>query len=407
MKTIRLALLMSLVAFGAAAAPTTAVASAHAPMQAYMFLHVYSDSTVVRLELAVTDVVRTLALPWDPKARPTADQVRAGLAAIRTYVEPRFALGAGAERAAPVYRGFDFRGTETGEFLLLEYVIDKPLGARVPITLTPFFELAEATRRNLVVIQHNWRTGTFNNDANVSLILSPQEPTQVLDLSDSSVWRGFLALVRLGVWHIWIGLDHILFLIALILPSVLRREGGRWRPAESFGRAFLKIVTIVSCFTIAHTITLSLAALGVVDLPSRLVESVIALSITIAALHNLWPVAKVNEAAIAFVFGLFHGFGFASVLGSLGLGTDHLVLSLLGFNLGVEIGQVAIIAAVFPLLFLTRRLRIYNWALRAGSVGLMAIGLLWVTERAIGFNVPLTSIAKAMLGMKSDSASTT
>ena len=195
-----------------------------------MFLRVYSDSAVVRLELAVTDVVRALALPWDPKARPTPDQVRASLAAIRSYVEPRFALGAGAERAAPVYRSFDFRGTETGEFLLLEYVIDKPLGTRVPITLTPFFELAEATRRNLVVIQHNWRTGTFNNDGNVSLILSPQEPTQELDLSDSSVWRGFVALVRLGVWHIWIGIDHILFLIALILPSVLRREGGRWRP---------------------------------------------------------------------------------------------------------------------------------------------------------------------------------
>lgn len=407
MKTIRLALLMSLLAFGAAAAPTTAVASAHAPLQGYMFLEVYGDSTVVRLELAVPDVIRALTLPWDPKTRPTREQVQASLAAIRNYVEPRFALGAGAERTAPIYRGFDVRPTESGEFLLLEYVVGKPLGARVPITMTPFFEFDEPTRRNLLVIEHNWRTGTFGNHMNISLVLSPEEPTQVLDLSDSSVWRGFFALVRLGVEHIWIGIDHILFLVALILPSVLRREGGRWRPAESFSRALIKIVTIVSCFTIAHTITLSLAALGVVDLPSRLVESVIALSITIAALHNLWPSPKVNEAAIAFVFGLFHGFGFASVLGSLGLGTDHLVLSLLGFNLGVEIGQVAIIAAVFPLLFFARRLRVYNLALRLGSVGLMAIGLLWVAERAVGFNVPIVPIAKAMLGMKSDSASTT
>jgi len=207
------------------------------------------------------------------------------------------------------------------------------------------------------------------------------------------------------VWHIWIGLDHILFLMALVLPSVLRRESGRWQPAENFGRALVKILTIVSCFTIAHTITLSLAALGVVNVPSRLVESVIALSITLAALHNLWPVAKVNEAAIAFVFGLFHGFGFASVLGSLGLGTDHLVWSLLGFNLGVEIGQVAIIAVVFPLLFIARRWRIYTLGFRLGSVGLVAIGLLWVAERSTGFNVPLIPIAKAVLGMKS--ASTT
>ena len=406
MKTIRLALLMSIIALGATSAPPPVAAAAHAPQQAYMFLEVYTDSAVVRVELAVVDIVRALALPWDPKARPTPEQIQASLAAIRAYVEPRFALGTGTARLTPVYRAFDRRTTESGEFLFLEYGVAAPLGVRVPITLTPFFEFNESTRRNMVVIQHNWRTGTFNNEANVSLILSPQEPTQELDLSSSSLWRGFLALVRLGVWHIWIGLDHILFLIALILPSVLRREGGRWVPAESFGRAFLKIVTIVSCFTVAHTITLSLAALGVVDLPSRLVESIIALSITIAALHNLWPVAKVNEAAIAFVFGLFHGFGFASVLGELGLGTDHLVLSLLGFNLGVEIGQVAIIAVVFPLLFFMRRLRVYNLALRVGSIGLMAIGLMWLAERSLGFNVPLVPLAKAVLGMKSDTTTT-
>ncbi|HEX6047648.1 MAG TPA: HupE/UreJ family protein, partial [Gemmatimonadaceae bacterium] len=135
------------------------------------------------------------------------------------------------------------------------------------------------------------------------------------------------------------------------------------------------------------------------ELPSRFVESVIAGSITIAALHNIWPVARVNEAAIAFVFGLFHGFGFASVLGDIGLGTDHLVLSLLGFNLGVEIGQVAIIAAIFPVLFFVRRWRVYNWGLRVASVGLMAIGLLWAAERTFGFNVALVPMAKAMLGM--------
>jgi hypothetical protein len=135
------------------------------------------------------------------------------------------------------------------------------------------------------------------------------------------------------------------------------------------------------------------------------VESVIAASIAVAALHNLWPVARVNEAAIAFVFGLFHGFGFASVLGDLGLGTEHLVLSLLGFNLGVEIGQVAIISAIFPILFLVRRLRVYDLVLRTGSAALIAIGLLWVAERTMGFNVPLVPIVRSVLGMGADSTS--
>ena len=234
MKTIRIAMLLSLVALGAASAPTTAVATAHAPQQAYMFLLVYTDSAVVRLELATRDVERALALGWDSKTRLTRDQVEASLAAIRGYAEPRFSLGDGAGRIVPVYRSFATRETEAGEFLLLEYAVARPLGAQVPITLTPFFEFDEATRRNMVVIQHNWRTGTFNNEGNVSLILSPRDPTQTLDLSNSTIWRGFMALVRLGVWHIWIGIDHILFLVALVLPSVLRREGGRWVPAPSF-----------------------------------------------------------------------------------------------------------------------------------------------------------------------------
>lgn len=400
MRTIRLGLLAALTAF--ASVTTASEAAAHAPRQGYMFLRLHSDSTIVRLELYLADVERALALGWDPSVRPTRAQVQARLEAIRAYAEAHFALGADEERLTPVFRDFGFRAAETGEYLLLEYLIGGPLPKQVPITLTPFFE-HDATHRNLVVVEHNWRTGTFDNEANVSLILSPQAPTQLLDLTSSSLWRGFLALVRLGVWHIWIGLDHILFLVALILPAVLQRDRGRWQPAPRFGGALVKILTIVTCFTIAHTITLSLAALGVVELPSRLVESVIAVSIAVAALHNLWPMARVNEAAIAFVFGLFHGFGFASVLGDLGLGTEHLVLSLLGFNLGVEIGQVAIISAIFPVLFLARRLRAYDLVLRAGSVALIAIGLLWAAERTMGFNVPLVPIVRGVLGVGTDS----
>jgi hypothetical protein len=378
-------------------------AAAHAPRQGYMFLRLHSDSTIVRLELHVPDLERALALGWDPVARPSREQVLAKLDIIRAYAESHFALGTASAPVAAAYRSFDFRAAENGEFLLLEYFVGAALPPQVPITLTPFFEI-DALHRNLVVVEHDWKSGTFDNESNVSLILSPRESTQTLDLTSSSLWRGFLALVRLGVWHIWIGLDHILFLVALILPSVLRREDGRWKPAPSFGGAFLKILAIVTCFTVAHTITLSLAALGKVELPSRLVESIIAASIAVAALHNLWPVARINEPLIAFVFGLFHGFGFASVLGDLGLGTEHLVLSLLGFNLGVEIGQVAIIAAIFPVLFLLRRLRVYDLVLRVGSVALIAIGLLWVAERTMGFNIPLVAIVRSVLGMGGDAA---
>jgi hypothetical protein len=370
-----------------------------------MFLRLHGDSMAVRLELFVPDLERALKLGWNANVRPSDDDVRARLAMIRAYAESHFALGPATSRISATYRGFSFRRAETGDYLLLEYLVPKAVPTLLPITLTPFFELDDGYR-NMVVVEHDWNTATFSNEGQVSLIMSPDEPTQILDRSHSAVWRGFVALIRLGVWHIWIGLDHILFLVALVLPSVLSRENGQWRPSPNFRRSLWKIVKIVTFFTIAHSVTLSLAALDVVHLPSRLIETIIAISIAAAALHNLWQVSRVSEAMIAFVFGLFHGFGFATVLGELSLGTDHLVLSLLGFNLGVEIGQIAIIAAIFPLLYFVRRVRVYQFAMRASSIVLIAIGILWASERAIGFNVPLVPIARSILGIGSPSSTT-
>lgn len=205
-------------------------------------------------------------------------------------------------------------------------------------------------------------------------------------------------MVGQGIWHILIGLDHILFLVALILPAVLIRKDGEWEPVDSFRKALYTIVGIVTFFTLAHSVTLSLAALDVIRLPSRLVESVIAGSIAVAAWANLVPKLRIREAAIAFGFGLFHGFGFASVLSDIGLGREHLVLSLLGFNIGVELGQIVIICALFPVLFLLRRHRIYAWILRYGSLVLIALALLWVVERVFDVNVPIMGFVRSVFG---------
>ena len=155
-------------------------------------------------------------------------------------------------------------------------------------------------------------------------------------------------------------------------------------------------MAIVTFFTIAHSVTLSMAALGVIRLPSRPVEAVIAASIAVAAWANLMPQLRIREWSIAFIFGLFHGFGFASVMGEIGMGREHLVLSLLGFNLGVEIGQVAIICAVFPFLYLLRRTRVYVPFMKWGSILLIGIAGLWVLERTLGFDVPLRGTVEAL-----------
>ncbi len=178
---------------------------------------------------------------------------------------------------------------------------------------------------------------------------------------------------KLGFEHIVIGYDHILFLLGLIL----------------IGGSFLNLVKIVSSFTVAHSITLILAALQVVAIPSRLVESVIALSIVYIALENFF-IKKTDERwLITFIFGLMHGFGFAGVLHELGLPTAGLAVSLLSFNLGVEVGQIIIVAVTFPIIYLITKTKWQKQIVYGLSSVIMVFGLMWFLERAFDLDLPI------------------
>jgi hypothetical protein len=191
-----------------------------------------------------------------------------------------------------------------------------------------------------------------------------------------------------GVFHIWIGFDHVLFLLSLLLPAVLVHESRRWTGVGSFRAALTEVLWVVTAFTVAHSITLSIAALQIVELPSRLVESAIAASVVLAAANNLWPMVERRRWLVAFGFGLIHGFGFASVLTELGLPKDALVLSLLGFNVGVEVGQLVIVACFLPVAYLLRNTRLYRTGVFVGgSILTLMVALVWLVERV--FNLKL------------------
>ena len=199
---------------------------------------------------------------------------------------------------------------------------------------------------------------------------------------------GFAGYVREGAEHIWAGLDHALFLLTLLLPAVLLRREGQWAPAGSFRAAAGRVLAVVTAFTVAHTVTLWVATAGLVEPPSRLVEASIAASIVVCAAHNLLPRVPVTGVGIAFAFGLLHGFGFAGVLADLGLGGAALGVALLGFNLGVELGQLAVVAAFLPVAWLLRETAFYRRVvLQGGSVAVGLIAALWLAERALGWEV--------------------
>jgi len=196
---------------------------------------------------------------------------------------------------------------------------------------------------------------------------------------------GFLQSLQQGVWHIWTGYDHILFLIVLLIPAVLRSSADGPQAVSTFTEALLSVVIIVSAFTVAHSITLACAATGWIRLPSRLVESVIAASIVIAALSNLLPrTAGGRSAGLASTFGLIHGFGFAGALSEIGAQGAPLWRTLVAFNLGVEAGQLAIVALFLPFAYLLRQTRFYRTGVLYGGSSIAGLcALFWLWERAI------------------------
>jgi hypothetical protein len=219
-------------------------------------------------------------------------------------------------------------------------------------------------------------------------IFSPERATQVFELGKISALAQFFDYAREGIWHIWIGYDHILFLLSLLLPAVLVFGSGRWQAVERFAPAFWDVFKIVTSFTVAHSITLSLAALGVVSLPSRLVESAIATSVVLAALNNVIPLVHERRWMVAFFFGLVHGFGFASVLRDLGLPQNALLIALVGFNLGVEAGQLAIVSAFLPVAYALRATWLYRCLVFiGGSLAIVAVAGIWLVERAFNLKI--------------------
>jgi len=229
-------------------------------------------------------------------------------------------------------------------------------------------------------------TRAYYGSVTRTAIFTPEAREQTFRLERPSLWKQFADYLVEGIWHIWKGYDHILFLISLLLPAVVMRREHAWQPVETFREAFMDVLKIVTSFTVAHSITLSLATFGVVRLPARISESAIAASVVIAALNNIFPLIGGRRWLVAFCFGLIHGFGFANVLADLGLPQGTLVLALVGFNLGVEVGQLAIVSAFLPAAFWLRSGWFYRrLVLLGGSAAISVLAGMWFIGRA--FNV--------------------
>lgn len=203
----------------------------------------------------------------------------------------------------------------------------------------------------------------------------------------SGLAQTFKTYVKEGTHHILSGYDHLLFLLCLLLPAVYIRQDKQWVPVKSATTAIRHTLYIATAFTLAHSITLTLAALNVISLPSKLVESVIAFSIALAALSNLFPMFGTKQIRVAFIFGLIHGFGFASALTDLPLTTGARLMALFSFNFGIELGQITCILIFFPIALALRERVFYRQVMfTGGSVVACVLALLWMTQRIFDLN---------------------
>jgi hypothetical protein len=367
---------LSILAAAALALLAASAADAHKPSDSYLSLSVGERQVQGRWDIALRDLEHAIGLDRDGDGAITWGEVKERHAEIAAYALARLELtSAGSDCATAAVEQLIDRHSD-GAYAVLHFVADCPAPvATLDVAYGLLFDL-DPLHRGLVQAQSGGLTRTS--------ILGPERRTWRIRLDSPDLGRQFASYLREGIWHIWIGIDHILFLLCLLLPA-WRRQGSE-RPGRHGAAAFGEIVKVVTAFTVAHSITLGLAALGVVELPSRLVESAIAASIVFAALNNVHPMVTRRLWLVAFGFGLIHGFGFASVLADLALPRHALVQALLGFNLGVEIGQLALVAVFLSLCWALRRLEVVwpRWAAPLPAWAIAGIAALWFVERAFG-----------------------
>ncbi len=252
------------------------------------------------------------------------------------------------------------------------------------------------THTAVVTLANDWRNGVTAEDPVILGTMRDTNAAIEIDRSGGSWLRGFTAMFRLGARHIAEGTDHLLFLLALILPAPLVAQGWRWGGYAGGKTALGRIVKVVTAFTVGHSITLVIGALGWARLPTALVESAIALSILVSAIHALVPIFRGWEVFIAGSFGLVHGLAFAATLTDFGLDSWTLVSSVLGFNLGIEVFQLLVILATMPWLVLLARSRAYGPFRIAGAAATGLAAAAWLVERALGWANPVAPLVDAI-----------
>ena len=399
MRRIHRVLFVMLLA-GVAAILAATPASAHVVPATVVELDVHADDITADVTLPAGDLATAseLTIPQDGLSADTTQQIAA-------YLQDHIAVTTtdGTAQAWSVQiDDVDTTSTEqwgTGQFAAVTATatLIPPRGADLRSFILDDDAILHqvVTANTFVILRSDWAAGQIESARTLGTIgvdtVTGTVPTLTVDLDQGSAWQGLVGMVSMGISHIADGTDHQLFLLTLLLPAPLLAVGGRWRGTVTPRRAVRRITAITIAFTIGHSVTLALGTLGL-PVPQQPVEAAIAISILIAAAHALRPLFPGREPVVAAGFGLVHGMAFSTTLSTLNLSGSQLALSLLGFNVGIEIMQMAVVLLVLPPLLVLSRTRIYRPVRTTAALvtGIAAVG--WLLDR-IGVPTALGSAA--------------
>lgn len=352
-------------------------ASAHQLSTAYANLHINEQGLITgEWQMRLYDLEQAIGVDSDGDGKLRWRELQTRTDSVNQYLANQLVIHRGDSKCKLVLSDewkIDSHFNES--YLLVPLRAQCALAGAIRINYNAFFK-EDAEHKLLLNLRSDAATS--------SRVLSDSLRDIVWDVENGSVWTTLGEFVYQGMVHIWIGIDHILFLLSLLLTCVLVRRGGQWFAQASVRRIVINTTWIVTAFTLAHSITLSATALGLLNLSSRWIEVGIAISVFLVALNNIFPLVT-RLGWLTFAFGLLHGMGFAGVLGELGLPADQQLLTVLAFNLGVEIGQMAIVLLLLPLfIFMRNQIWYARYALTGTSIVIALVAMQWVIERWIG-----------------------
>lgn len=346
-------------------------ALAHSLNDSYLTLDASGAQLDGTLQLAVDDLEIAIGLDSNADRQVTWGEILQAGSAIDNYIEQRLIVSRNAAECSVNTGSFLIATLAGGPYVSipLSGVCENDTGA-LTVNYGLFIDV-DSSHRGIAAIRFEQQS--FNQ------VFASDRQRLELDGSQTPWLSNLGHFIYEGIWHIWIGIDHVLFIIAMLVGLVVHRQ----REAKMSARTIsIEILKLVTAFTVAHSLTLIVATLGLVSLSPGFVESTIALTVVISGINIIYPLFARHHWQVAFVFGLIHGFGFANVLADLDLEGAQFLLGLLGFNIGVEIGQLAIVLLAAPLLLALSRLQ---WSQRYGRVlaGLLIaqIGVMWFLER--------------------------